>query len=224
MRSILDIFGKSPFGPLQDHMAKISECVEKIEPLFDAVYKEDQEAVEEIAREISKLEYEADQIKNEVRDHLPKSIFMPVNRSDLLGVLSSQDTICDTAEDVAVLLTLRKMTMPESIKEDFRKLLESVMKTFRLAVQMINELDNLVEASFGGPEAEKVMNMINQIGELEHRTDKIEKGVIKGFFKIEDQLKPVALFWWLRILKNVGNIANSSEKMGNRLRLVISKM
>lgn len=224
MRSILDIFGKSPFGPLQDHMAKISECVEKIEPLFDAVYKEDQEAVEEIAREISKLEYEADQIKNEVRDHLPKSIFMPVNRSDLLGVLSSQDTICDTSEDVAVLLTLRKMTMPESIKEDFRKLLESVMKTFRLAVQMINELDNLVEASFGGPEAEKVMNMINQIGELEHRTDKIEKGVIKGFFKIEDQLKPVALFWWLRILKNVGNIANSSEKMGNRLRLVISKM
>ncbi len=224
MRSILDIFGKSPFGPLQDHMDKIRECVERIDPLFDAVFREDQESVETIAREISKLEFEADQIKNEVRNHLPKSIFMSINRGDLLSVLSTQDDICDVTEDAAVLLTLRKMTMPDSAKEDFRRFLNHVMMTFQQAMEIIGELDNLVEASFGGPEAEKVMKMIDRLGELEHQTDKVQKVVIKNFFTIEDQMKPVALFWWLKILKNVGDIANTSEKMGNRLRLAISKM
>jgi len=224
MRSILDIFGKSPFGPIQEHMKKVRECVDRTGSLFEAVFREDQEAVETIAREISRLEYEADQIKNELRDHLPKSIFMPVNRSDLLSVLSSQDTISDVTEDVAVLLTLRKMTMPEAIREDFSRFLEHVLNTFHQAAEIIEELDVLVEASFGGPEAEKVMQMIDRLGVLEHETDKIEKIVIRKFFEMEDQMKPVALFWWLRLLKNVGNIANASEKMGNRLRLVISKM
>ena len=49
--------------------------------------------MEDLARQISKQEHEADIIKNEIRNHLPKSIFLPVSRSDTLSFLKEQDAI-----------------------------------------------------------------------------------------------------------------------------------
>ena len=46
---------------------------------------------QKIVDEICRLESEADEIKNDIRGHLPKSIFMPVDRRDLLEILILQD-------------------------------------------------------------------------------------------------------------------------------------
>jgi len=63
---------------------------------------------------IFEREAEADRIKNELRLHLPKSLFMPVDRRDLLEVLHLQDTIANTAQDIAGLLVERQMSIPGS--------------------------------------------------------------------------------------------------------------
>jgi hypothetical protein len=43
------------------------------------------------------------------------------------------------------------------------------METFRQAVKITSELDNLLEASFGRPEAGKVIKMICRPGERGHQ-------------------------------------------------------
>ena len=37
------------------------------------------------------------------------------------------------------------------------------------------------------------------------------------------RLKPVDVFMWMKIFDKIGDLANNAERMGNRLRLMLSK-
>ena len=43
MTSILDLFRKSPFGPLHEHMLKVKECISLLRPLFAAAVEGDRD-------------------------------------------------------------------------------------------------------------------------------------------------------------------------------------
>ena len=70
MATIGKLFGKSPFGPLQEHMVIVKECVDYIIPFFEAVINKDKKSVKEIAEKIFVLEDKADDIKNDLRDQI----------------------------------------------------------------------------------------------------------------------------------------------------------
>ena len=53
--TIMNLFGRSPFAPLQSHMEKVATCVHKVLELFYALEKGDQETLERLARQISEL-------------------------------------------------------------------------------------------------------------------------------------------------------------------------
>ncbi len=82
------LFGRSPFGPMQDHMSKSYACAEQLIPFFSAVLAEDWEQAEKLQQGIAVLENEADEMKGQIRANLPESLFMPVPRSDLLELLT----------------------------------------------------------------------------------------------------------------------------------------
>ncbi|MFB6372891.1 MAG: DUF47 family protein, partial [Bradymonadaceae bacterium] len=134
VRSILGLFAESPFGPLRELAHKVQACAEEVPVLFDALFEGDYEAVHAKAEEISDLEHEADVAKDKVRDRLPKTIFLPVDRRDLLDVIAILDAVADCAEDVGILFTLREMEPHEELVDDLRKLLRRVMKVVDQAV------------------------------------------------------------------------------------------
>ncbi|MGH7542820.1 MAG: DUF47 family protein [Gemmatimonadota bacterium] len=53
-------------------------------PLLEAFLAERYDEVQEIYQRVSGLEHEADDIKREIRNHLPKWFFLPVDRGDML--------------------------------------------------------------------------------------------------------------------------------------------
>ena len=222
-RTIFDLFAKSPFGPLQDHLAKIMDCVRLIPDLFRAIEKDDEEQIRIITENVEKAEFEADQIKNQIRSDLPSTIFTPVDRADLLDILRFQDRISDVAEDVAVLYRMRKLPFPESIRELFWKFLDQVMVTVEQYAKINGELDELVEASFGGAEAGKMVEMISVLSELEHEADLRQADLLQKLLTLEEELGALNIVLWMRIFQCVGDIANGAEKVGNRLRLFLTK-
>ena len=145
MRALMALFGKSPFKPLQAHMEKVRECVERIRPLFDALLAGNRDEVEKLVNEICRLESEADAIKNDIRGHLPKSIFLPIDRRDLLEILDHQDSIADISQDIAVLLTLRDLQFHPDLKEPLDNLLKEVTTVCQLAADITREFDELLE-------------------------------------------------------------------------------
>ena len=222
-RTIFDLFAKSPFGPLQDHLAKIMDCVRLIPDLFRAIEKDDEEQIRIITEKVEKAEFEADQIKNQIRSDLPSTIFTPVDRTDLLDILRFQDRISDVAEDVAVIYRMKKLPFPESIRELFWKFLDQVMVTVEQYAKINGELDELVEASFGGAEAGKMVEMISVLSEMEHEADLRQADLLQKLLTLEEEMGALNIVLWMRVFQCVGDIANGAEKVGNRLRLFLTK-
>ena len=84
---LANIFGASPVMPLEKHIEIAHRCARKLRPFFSAAVSGDWEKAQEVRNEIEALEQEADDLKKKIRLNLPKSLFMPVPREDLLELL-----------------------------------------------------------------------------------------------------------------------------------------
>jgi predicted phosphate transport protein (TIGR00153 family) len=220
--AILDLFARSPFKPLQEHMRTVLDCVREVAPLFEALCAEDAMRVQEIQQKIDELENQADLKKNEMRAHLPRRLLMPVDRRDLLEILDMQDSIADTAQDIAGLLVERDMAVPESMRRPLMELVHAVEKACLQAGKVMEELDELVEMGFRGREAERVERMIDTLGALETDTDHLGVSLSRQLFRLEDELSPVSVMLWYQLIHWIGDLADYAEKCGNRLRLLIA--
>lgn len=221
MLNISRLFGKSPFSPLQSHMQKVSICMEKLSSIFEILPKADMEKIEKLSAELSKLEHEADLSKNDIRNHLPKSLFLPIDRAHFLEILSTQDSIADKAEDIGILLTLRPLEPFKDFQQDLKELFKKNLEVFYNAKQIIEEIDELLESSFGGIEAEKVKTMVEQTAYKEYAADKLQKTLMKQLFSLGDTLPPPSFYMWMRLVEEVGAISHLSERLANRIRMIL---
>jgi predicted phosphate transport protein (TIGR00153 family) len=218
MRTIAKLFGQSPFVPLKAHMEKVSRCVDKVPVMFQALSRGDQAEVERLANEISTLEHEADQVKHDIQDHLPKSLFLAVDRERLLEILSTQDNLADKCENIGVLLTLKQLTLPQWLAQDFNAYLEKNLQAFHGANAIIQELDQLLETGFGGQEAEKVLAMVHAVAVAEHEVDLLQRQLLRLLLQHENDLTIGDFFLWQRLFMQVSDISDLSERLANRVR------
>lgn len=218
MRTIAKLFGQSPIVPLQAHMEVVAQCVEKVKQMFIALQNGDQAAIETMAVETSKLEYEADQIKHDIQSHLPKRMFMAIDRSRILDILAVQDNIADKAENIGVLLTLKAMAMPDWLKGDFDAFLAKNIEAFEGGRAIINQLDELLESGFGGDEAERVLRMVEGVAKTEHEVDLVQRQMLKSLFANEAGMSAGEFFLWTKLFKQVGDLSNLAERLANRVR------
>ncbi len=223
MRTIFQLFGKSPFGPLVEHTRRVHSTVELISPLFEAFLAEDWERSRELYEQISKLEHKADLTKNEIRDTLPRSIFLPVDRQDMLRYLKEQDAIADAAEDVAVIVTMRHTPCPDALRPEVMHLVEQVIKTSELLLDAGLELQRLFESSFGGPEVVKVLDMVSEVNDQEWEADKVQGSLSRALLEHEEELGAVSIILWMRIIEVLGQVANHAENTGDLLRMMLAR-
>jgi hypothetical protein len=205
-------------------MKKCVETASKVPELINAIKAADHARVKEIAKEVMTLEHEADEIKNELRDSLPRSLFLPIDRRDFRRLLSAQDEIADCTEDLVVVATLKPdFTIPAELVEELDRVVGHVMDCINQAHRIGDELDELLESGFGGPEAEKVFGMVQKVGEIEHMADKRQYKFSQTLVSIADNLKPVDLLLLTEFIKNLGGIANAAEKYSKELRNTLAK-
>lgn len=221
MRTIANLFGKSPFVPLQSHMRKVSECIDGLGELFLIFVNEDFDSIGEIARKISKTEHEADLVKNDIRNHLPRGLFLPVDRGKLLEIISTQDEIADTAENVAVLCSLKRLPVPAAVKVVFLEFCSKSTECFQLSRAVIEQLDELLESGFGGVEAEKVRELVHAVAVKEHEVDLCQRELLRIMFDSEDVLNYAEFHLWLRILSEISTISDLSENLADKVRTTL---
>jgi predicted phosphate transport protein (TIGR00153 family) len=223
MNIIQDLFGKSPFGPLVEHTKKVHECVEMLKPLMEALVNEDYEEIHRIQDKISRLEYEADNIKHEVRQHLPRRYFMPVERVELERFISCQDKIADKVEDFAVILTLRKTKLHPDVMDKFFDFIEQIFQVTGTLLGAAVELKNLAEVSFSGAEARHVLDILHGLNEEEWKADRMARSLSKDVYALEKQLDPITIIFYEKMILTLSAIANEAENAGDMLRIMIVK-
>lgn len=223
MFGINELFGKSPFKPLHEHMVKVKDCVDKLPNLKSAFVAGDFARINEVFKEVCKLEHKADLVKKTIRVQLPKTYFLPVDRGDILDFLNAQDSIADAIEDVAVLLDIRKSKVPDELKNEFAELFDRVFDTCVAAFEVSGQIDELAETGFGGYEASQVSEAIEKVSECEWKADKIQMTISRKLFDIETQIDPVTVLVLDKIIVRLGKIANNAETASDMMRNMLVK-
>ena len=212
---------QSPIEPIQKHMHVAVLCAREILPLLDAMESADDDRIRERRSEIDRLEHEADAIKHEIRSHLPRRLMMAIDRRTILEILDYQDSIADTTQDIAELVDQRKMYLPKELKTSILPLAQRVVAACEQGQRVINELDELIETGFGESEVARVDEMILELGRLESETDDLQDKAARTLFAMESELG-IATIFWHQIISWIANLADLSERVGNRLRLLIA--
>lgn len=222
MSLIKDLFRESPFEPLRYHMKMVMECVSLVRPMFEAVRDRRYEDLQTLAKKIFKAEHQADIIKDDIRQTIPKRFFLPVYRGDLLGSVKLQDDMADSVEDLAVLLTIKNLDLPETLVESTFEYLAKVEDVCRQTRDIADYLPTLVAGDMVGEEAERALSMIAEVEKAEWEADRLQYTLSQKLFALEDEMKGTDILLWFRIFGELGQLANFAEKTGDRLRRMLS--
>ncbi|MCP4590295.1 MAG: TIGR00153 family protein [bacterium] len=216
------LFKVSPFEPLRAHLSTVMECVETIKPMFEAVRAAEYERLEELAKEVFKKEHEADIAKNEIRQTIPRTFFLPVFRGDLLAYLKLQDNIADEVEDLAVLLTIKHLDWPEPLSDDIFEYINKVLCVCEKTRTLSDHLAVLVEQNFDTDPVDEALEMVRKIEHAEWEADRMSYALAKALFAQEDSMRATDIFLWSRIFGELGQLANHAENIGDRLRRMLA--
>ena len=221
--SILGVFAKSPLKPLEEHINKVHEAAKLLIPFFDAVFAEDWKKAADVRAEISQLEKQADTLKREIRMNLPRGLFLPVERTDLLELITQQDKIANRAKDISGRFLGRELTIPAPIQEEFMAYVKRCIDASRQAREVINEFDELLETGFRGREVDLVERMITELDSIEDDTDTMQIVIRQSLKKLEGELNPIDVMVTYRMIEWIGDLADLAERVGSRLELMLAR-
>lgn len=216
------LFVKAPFDLLQLHMEKVMSCLGKLDELlhiFDEINCSNQ--MDLLAQKVSEFEHEADLVKNDIRASLPRRILFPVDRGNFLEILSLQDDLADLAEDIAGILTIKPLVIPEKMRNDLLLYKGKVMDTVWEVREIVYSFDGLLEASFGGPFAEVIQGKIDQTAFKEHEADVLHYKLKKILFTEVEGLSTPDFYLWVQLIEDIGKIAHVAEKLALRIGMLL---
>lgn len=222
-RTIMNLFAKSPFKPLNEHANKVKQTVLKMDDDIKAYVDGDTAKVEELYHEISSMEHEADKVKHYIRENLPSTVLMPVDRTDILSFLKQQDDIANSAEFVAQLLTMKMVRMPLEVKDAILKLEISVLSTVDEHVSAANKIITMLDTAFSSGKVNEVQDIIDKVDTQKHEADVLQLNAMRMIYDHEKELGPVGVYHLMEIVKELGWVAEHAESSSNRLRLITAR-
>jgi hypothetical protein len=214
---------KSPFGQLLEHMGKVRECTDLLGFGLQRYCRGDYKSFSELAENVSKLEHEADIIKRNLRNHLPNSLFMPVDKGKFMWALREQDKILDHAENLVRMLDMRHTKIPKELQDVFCEHVKLVMKTVEAMEDAVENVRDLVETSFVKREREQTKQLVRKVHEYEWKADQKKYEATRGIYKLEKKLNPNDVYHLLKIADWVDDIADHAENVSDWLRSMIAK-
>ncbi|MCK4348229.1 MAG: TIGR00153 family protein [Thermoplasmatales archaeon] len=218
-----DLREKSPFGQLVEHMEKVRECIDLLRDGLISYYAGDYKSFSNITKKISEIEHEADLIKSNIRNHLPSTIFMPVDKGKFMMALREQDKILDRAENIAFMLDMRHTKIPKKLREVFIEHAKLVIKTVGAMEDAVENTKALVETRFVKRDRGQAKEFIYKVHRLEWEADRKKIEMNRGIYKLEKKLDPMDVYHLLKIADWVDDIADHAENVVDWLRAMMAK-
>jgi predicted phosphate transport protein (TIGR00153 family) len=220
MRLLLSsLFYKSPFEGLQKHADKVKECGHLFKEAAICHIGKECKEFDLLTERVARLESEADDIKRNIRSHLPKGILMPVDKFEFFDYLREQDKVLDEVEEALFWLSFRPI-IPNGVATDIHHLVEVVIPP----IERLSDLVALATEYFRTRSEEKrtqMKSLIRDIRQYERETDHLERELkFKIFRTIDDAL---VVFHLIRLVEIIANIADHAQNASDRMRAMIAR-
>ncbi len=221
MKTIGGLFGRSAFGPLYEHILKANDCVNMLKSAVEKFIKKDYKRLEDVVVKVSKLEHDADIIKEGIRESLSRSIFTAVNRNSILALLKEQDAIADSSEDLVKLLSVRQTRVPPELEKNLRELTDKVIGAVSTVCKASKALCAASEGAPSALEAEKIMGIVEKTRKIEWETDNLQFDFIRKLFDVEQELDPVSVIFLMNIARQLGMVADHAENAADSIKRLL---
>jgi hypothetical protein len=221
MLNITNLFGKSPFSLLKRHLDAVEKCVLQLPPLMEQLKQENFHEVQKIAATITTLEHAADELQHQLKSNIPGKLFFSIPKSHFLEIVSTQNAIGDSVGNAAMLISLRPLPKQLVFLAKLHAFVQLNIETFLLVKELVSELPNLVESSFGGIEAEKLRLLHREISRKEDEIDGQQRVLLGELLDVSDTIRTAAFYQLQKFLQEVGSLSNISEKLAELVCLLI---
>ena len=219
--SFFSLFYESPFLKLKNHAEKVKECTWMFKRAAECYVNQDCEEFDKLTEDVAKLESQADELKRNLRNHLPRGLLMPVDKFILLDCLREQDHVLDDVEAALYWLSFKPTGgIPEELVGDFLHLIDAVIPAIEklpdMAARAIIYFKTRTEA-----ERKKLKSIIRDIHQAEKEADHLEHELKKNAFAVVKDA--VDLFHVVRVVELIGEIADDAQNASDRMRTMMAR-
>lgn len=221
MRLLLSsLFYKTPFENLQRHANKVKECGQIFKEAAICHIDEKYKRFEVLTDTVARMESEADAIKRNIRNHLPRGILMPVDKFEFFNYIREQDKVLDEVEEALFWLSFRPKAIPDEIKVDFRDLVDAVIPSTEKLPELV-AMANVFFKNRSEEQRKKMKSLIYDIRQHEKETDLLERELKRKIFRtIGDAL---SVYHLIHLVEIVANIADHAQNASDRMRAMIAR-
>lgn len=221
MRLILSsLFIKSPFEKLQEHADKVKKCAQLFNEATICHIDEKCKDFDMLTEEVAHLESEADAIKRNIRNHLPRGILMPVDKFQFMQYLKEQDNVLDEVEEALFWLSFRPRSISDEVSADILHLVRAVIPT----IEKLPDLVALGSQFFKHRTDDlrtKMKSIVRHIRQDEREADVLERDIkYKIFSTIKEALD---VYHLVTLVDHIGHIADHAQNASDRMRTMIAK-
>ena len=183
--------------------------------------EQDCEEFDQLTEDVAMFESQADALKRNLRNHLPRGIFMPMDKFVFLDCLREQDHVLDDVEEALYWLSFKPMAgIPEELVGDFLHLIDAVIP----AIEKLPEMSEQAMAYFKNSTEEnrnKLKSIVRDVYQAEKEADHLEHELKKNAFTLLED--PVEIYHVVRLVEIIGDICDHAQNVSDRMRTMIAR-
>lgn len=174
-----------------------------------------------LTAELDSLEAEADKIKRHARNHLPRGLFMAVDKTLYLNYSRSQDDVMDQAQDALHWLAMRQVDMAEAMGGELKEFLAAVVQTVMLLRPALEGTIALLhrEAKDAGRKA--VKERIHAVREQHMKVSKARFRLVAAIYDSPLDFKDI--YQLIHFVDCLRGMSHSAEGCADILRAMIAR-
>jgi hypothetical protein len=169
---------------------------------------------------VAKLESEADEIKRNIRGHMPRGILMPVDKFQYFMYLREQDKVLDAVEESLLWLSYMPGKIEGEVAEDLLYLAERVIPAIEKLLPLVDRFVSFLRTR-SKEERLGIKSMIRDIRQHEHEADHVEQELMRKIFS--DIKDPLTVFYLIRVVGIIGAIADHAQNASDMMRAMVAE-
>ncbi|MDR2161694.1 MAG: DUF47 family protein [Desulfovibrio sp.] len=213
---------RSPLNGLLEHYERTAEGLALVKKSMQCLlgeYRQKQEDFLALLEQLDEVEDLADAIKRKLRNHLPRGIFLPVDKHIFFLYTRAQDDILDYGQHSLHWLALRELPAPEEFRRELLLFLDQTTKTAELLRPALEATVSWVNAeNITREEAKQYYLSVRG----QHKTvSRARRAVLRRIYSSNMDFRDI--YQLIHVLDQLYNMSHSAEGCADLLRVMIAK-
>lgn len=172
-----------------------------------------------IQHEVDEIENQADKVDRSIRNHLPRGLFLAVDRTLFLSYVSRQDTILDAAQESLDWLSMRPVPIPAQFQDNLAHMVRETNKTVTLLGPALRMFIDFISGETC--DRLEVKNACREVRNQHRHVRGLSHQVTSDVYNTDMDFKDI--YQLIHFVERLFHMSHSTEGCANTIRAMIAK-